>query len=74
MQALHDAIAAFEIKLSHHQQHSDQRPIFVDSPINIACRVTTRYGEYYLHFVPKLHAARYSMPRHFRLSGHQTIA
>jgi hypothetical protein len=45
-----------------------------DNAINIACSMATRYAQYYLHFVPKLHAARYFMPRHFRLSGHQTIA
>jgi hypothetical protein len=48
--------------------------ILTDNTINIACSMTTRYWEYYLHFVPKLHRARYFMPRHFRLSGHQTIA
>jgi hypothetical protein len=46
--------------------------ILMDKAINIACSMTTRYGDY-LHFVPKLHAARYFMPHHFRLSGHQTI-
>jgi hypothetical protein len=48
--------------------------ILTHNAINIACSMTTRYGEYYLHSVPKLHAARYFMPHHFRLSGPQTIA
>jgi len=47
--------------------------IRTESAIITASRMTTRYAEYYLYSVPKLHAARYFMQRHFRLSDHHGV-